>query len=749
MKMKLNSNLVFNIVLFALVMLVCLYTALSRIYFSDFFPINGDFQNYNGYRRILNGQVPFRDFYFYLGLGPLYTKTVILFILGNNFTMSLAVTNFVTALFFSSSIFLISYLNITNIKRSLILTLLLILTAAGLKGEFHLFDIFNQLPFLDNIHPGNSDRMVRSFLPFIFVYIFLFFNKISKIKKKINNSFVYGIFLGAGIAWSNDYGISVLIAGTIIYCLLYFRLKFLTSFIKKKILFILGILLGCYSLVSILTLGHFTNWFNYNFLNVANYQLWYYGINPNTKLLKFSDIPINFEILCSLLIIVNYSVQIIKKSNNNHNIMLLFLYLTTFIAGFAYAFGSEKVGLFPPMYMVLYVSLLSQIINRLKFVFMEYLHVRILINSVIIIIVTSLVTNGLTSAINNLKQDRVHYVQELKGYLSAYGEELQYISNKYIKNSNADLFSTYSSALEVINSEYQPSGIDYIIHVLGDKYRKLYLESFLQNPQFVTTIREDFTQWEFWSKRENWFFYRKLLENYKPIAATSYNILWEKQKQNQFITDTKLNVTLNQISNDTVEIYVKSNDIIDNAIADISIAYTSGWNKNRFNKFDFGLQRIVSVRDGWSDNSGYYNLPKQTEDIAIPIKLSQGFGKATISSYPLGITNIEVNIKSINSVLPDVPNDLSNLVDYLQAVNLTDENWIKGVSRTQKTILFKNTVSNRSEIQSAKYLNIQSNNRQFKIKSINYPNKEWIHVLLEDDIPKEIIQYPTKLNFLK
>lgn len=34
---------------------------------------NGDFQNYNPVRRMLAGQVPYRDFTVYLGVGELYS----------------------------------------------------------------------------------------------------------------------------------------------------------------------------------------------------------------------------------------------------------------------------------------------------------------------------------------------------------------------------------------------------------------------------------------------------------------------------------------------------------------------------------------------------------------------------------------------------------------------------------------------------------------------------------------------------
>ena len=63
-----------DIILATLIILIPIYTALNRIFLSDYFPINGDFQNHNGFRRLLDGQIPFKDFYFYLGLGLLYTN---------------------------------------------------------------------------------------------------------------------------------------------------------------------------------------------------------------------------------------------------------------------------------------------------------------------------------------------------------------------------------------------------------------------------------------------------------------------------------------------------------------------------------------------------------------------------------------------------------------------------------------------------------------------------------------------------
>ena len=61
---------------------------------SDFFPINGDFQNYNPARRFLDGQIPFKDFSVYIGCGEMLLDALGLFVIGNTFTNSLMVIRF-------------------------------------------------------------------------------------------------------------------------------------------------------------------------------------------------------------------------------------------------------------------------------------------------------------------------------------------------------------------------------------------------------------------------------------------------------------------------------------------------------------------------------------------------------------------------------------------------------------------------------------------------------------------------------
>ena len=64
---------------------------------------------------------------------------------------------------------------------------------------------------------------------------------------------------------------------------------------------------------------------------------------------------------------------------------------------------------------------------------------------------------------------------------------------------------------------------------MGTPARSHYIESLLSSkPKYITTLREDYTQWETWVRRTNWWFYREFVRDYKPVEATFYNIIWQR-----------------------------------------------------------------------------------------------------------------------------------------------------------------------------------------------------------------------------
>ena len=69
--------------------LINLLYAMYQGYYANFYPINGTFQNFNPVRRFLAGQVPYKDFQDYLGLGHLYSGSIATKLFGGDYQSSL------------------------------------------------------------------------------------------------------------------------------------------------------------------------------------------------------------------------------------------------------------------------------------------------------------------------------------------------------------------------------------------------------------------------------------------------------------------------------------------------------------------------------------------------------------------------------------------------------------------------------------------------------------------------------------
>ncbi|WP_123042246.1 hypothetical protein [Cohnella candidum] len=726
-----------------LALLICLHIGLFRIIYSDFFPIDGDFQNFNGYRRLFAGQIPFKDFDYYLGLGPLYSNAGLLLLLGGNFTASLFATNFLTSFMLLISIYVVSRSNRRSPRTSLILTVLFLMMGCGMLPYFPAFS------FLAYIVPGNSDRMVRAFLPFLVVFVAFLAQRPpvkgwadairGKIKHPVWISVLRGAMLGGCIPWSNDYGLSAFLAGFILYCAL--KVRWNWKSLLHPIVFIAGGLAGCFIMANVLTLGHFWNWFSYNFLGVASEQFWYYDTSPSVKLLTVHDIPFNSSIALGLVFMGYLLLKIYRAKHTREDLYLLFMLLTTLIAGYAYAFGSSKAGLFIPLQLVLFVSIVSKITVFRK---------RLAMDAILVAISLALIIPPIYSTLEQMNDTREVYVPQLHGYLKSYGPELQSVSQGLLQGKK--VFSTYASALEVMMNQYQPSGIDYIIHVLGDDNRERYMRSLEESkPDFVTTVREDFNFYEIWAKRANWFFYREILQKYEPVALTPYSVIW-KPLQTPATVQAKATVTMNRLAGNRVQFQVTVPDSqLSHVIVELDISYSSIWNANRIK--GLGIKKIVSIYDGWSKEwngqVGSYNVPESKQHLKIPVRIVNGTGEATLQSLPADLTRMDVTHSEISGMMRDVDYydlDKFKADEYFQAANLTDANWMNGLKSDEDVLLMPNKPDVAYKIKNAKFI-VAENGKKYPIDQVQMVDQNWIHILINQPVRADL-EYPHKLKFV-
>lgn len=236
------------------------------------------------------------------------------------------------------------------------------------------------------------------------------------------------------------------------------------------------------------------------------------------------------------------------------------------------------------------------------------------------------------------------YVEALGGNLTSLGSDLM-DTEKFL--SGEDFFATYASAQEIVNESFQPSGTDYIIHVLGDKQRENYLNVFENGDfKYAATIREEYTDWENWVKTANWFFYRKLYQNWHPVYANTYEMYWERNEADEK-NDISTGFTLLRIDIDdsTKKIIVQCESPI-NGTADVYIDCSVDKKKNRSSIIN--IQRTLKVENTgtvYAQGGSYYESDYLRSEAAeyIPIPVVNGYGEVTLTSNPTRSTKLRLN----------------------------------------------------------------------------------------------------------
>ena len=301
---------------------------------------------------------------------------------------------------------------------------------------------------------------------------------------------------------------------------------------------------------------------------------------------------------------------------------------------------------------------------------------------------------------------------------------------------NKKIFSTYASAQEVIQNQFQPSGVDYIIHVLGDEQREKYLESFRKGDfDYAVTIREEHNDWENWIKRANWFFYRELYKNYSPVFENGYERYWQKNESGEknvlSAENAAVSIRIEDIDVSRKKIVLSADSSV-NGVADVFIDYELSKNrKARKSKFVFNMNLLVQETAFLSKNTNSLRA-KSAEHI--PIEVKNGHGEVILTGKPMS------SCLEINEVRCDGIFCIPKII-FLSPT--TDENWTNGIlNSTKKTLLLAYDSELLEKIQESDC--VQAQNEQFAIVNREYDSK-WIRVTVDRDA--SLCAYPARISF--
>lgn len=650
--------------------MICIFVALSNSHYADYKPINGTFQNYNPVRRFLDGQVLYKDFQDYLGLGHLYLGTIFTLVFGGSYRSSLIAFSFLTTISFALCAYAIG---LSVFKKKEVSAAVVIIITVGLLGLYKILpastikDIFSY-PFT----VGNSARFVRGIIIPISSFLLwggykLYSSKLADFLwfRKHKNLVIYagcGLIGGFAFTWSNDFGISSCVC--LIVIVFWTALSRTSSFLRSLAYTALEIvfsILGLIISVEILTLGHFSEWLNSVF-GTGGYQSWYY--NSDKSYYLYDVLPHNiFAVLLMLVqsvLVIVYMIMLFRKKGTASALrrygILAFFNMVSLCAVCEYRLLS---GNFMDEVMI-YIIMLTLIYEICSFLCKCDFHpalrnkkkyatgISITLGLLCVIFVA---VRGL---VFEFKADKeAIYIEALGGDLTKYGDDL-IKTNEFL--DGASFFSTYASAQEVVSQTFQPSGTDYVIHVLGDSQRDEYLKVFQSgNFKYAATIKETYSDWEYWCKRANWFFYRELYKNWHPVYSNTYELYWE---QNDLAYDSEITegytIEIADISESSKKVVVKADNTV-NGIADVFIDAQVNKKNNIYSKLLFRtLINVENTGNVYADNfkghSYDSNYLKPITSEYIPISIVDGYGEVTITSEPEKDTTLQLNSVSCERI---------------------------------------------------------------------------------------------------
>lgn len=643
--------------LVTILLLLAVVVGINRIHVSDFNPVNGDFQNYNPIRRFLDGQTPFKDFAVYLGTGHLFLLSFFQFLVGNTFTRSLFVSNMTTFLCFELFVFAISFFILKDKRKSLYLTLLFSLLNILRPNILNCLNQKFLEAFECGISPGTSARMIRvAIAPILLLFIYLVLkwlnrSKIPFIQKHLPllQKCLVATIAGSAILWSNDGGVAAYISISFVYFLLLMKeyKKNIIKILQYTVLYIGISMISFFVLVTIITRGNPLTWFQFN-LGVSSYQAWYFGVayeKVNVNLVKFDLELLNVIMFITAIIYIVKLFQEKNRQNTQNYAMLCVFVIFALLSSYLYQFlsgGFSKDVLYLTLLVIVSSYIYDYVIHTKKTAFYHNFKIVIAILGIATIISN---VNGQLIRYKYRNVDTV-YIEELDGYFSRLGNSIRYAIDRV---GNDSVFSTYATALDTATKQFQPSGIDYIIHVLGDEQRERYLEAFRSsNSKYVADV-DSYNVYSNWIRNANWFFFKELYQNYRPSFVTEYNTFYEQmstaeKKHSVYdVHDSKLEIQ--KISNSTYAIHLDTKNRNQNGVVNLTISYKTKFIRNVFQSLD--IRRYVYALDVNQQNLrnlpyNDFGLPSDSSEYSIPLTVIDGKGSVIITSFPKDNTELEL-----------------------------------------------------------------------------------------------------------
>lgn len=568
--------------------------------------LDGAFQTASGLYRLAAGQSPGKDFFPYLGIGPLLLLYPTFLAAGADLAASFFSARFMVLVLMGVSVSVLSLLlepkkkNVFPIAAGIIMVLWLITSPSKLPQWVMEWSV-----------PAHSLRPIRAFLPYlnvVFAYLIIRYSNSS-----VRRYAALGALAGLDLLWSNDYGIS---SSLLLIC---FSLALLAkerqvTLSKIGALLAMTILVGAGSF-TLATHGFAVPLLKYNFLDVAKDQWWYFAPwDEPSRIFGFRDLYKLWdrELGLGVAVLLGLSVVAYHRPSLKYG-LLLYLGVALFAGGFVASAGGHIGGYFAAfgfwskMTLILavlrlpYIAVSARLRPRVDKVFGLVMCVLLLAASVIA--ANKHAGRYHRAGIVVASDQHRFYVPELGGYLPV---EWQNYIDEARKNQGKKFVEEYWGLWSAMQRKPVNIPVDSVIHALGGTRDQV--ARFMEGrPDIVITTRRSYNVvWQTWSLNANWWFYKHLLAHYSPESLSPTTIVWRKKTKEETWDKIPCSVKLQTISLQPKGV----------GYYEVTVNYRLG---------DSGLRNLVSVRNNINyvaGSGGYLSLDPTATQAIFPAYLT-------------------------------------------------------------------------------------------------------------------------------
>ena len=621
----------------------------------DYGGINADFLNYNMQRRVEAGQAPYADFACFFGLGPIVVNDIFLGA-GSTYADCLFAAAFGSHLIFCACVLLLVWCVTESLVTGSLVSVLLPLTVhSGVLGSLGPVGRWLQRDFTGLMDPTNYMRGIRSSLPFLLVLLAVvggwlwrqltaqpvyWFEEVFTLRGTVLIAFVCGLF----IPWSLEYGMAAVQAGILLLLVSQITshkiswLKFIRNMAVMLTVNVLGVILG----FAIVTKGQPAQAFQ-AIQDTASYQYFYLNYNRGRPALEAIGAATGlWAVVGFSCLLYAYSWFMLKKGRAHDGLVFItFISLTLVRSAFVRLLGGVGYTNPEPLESFLVLVAAAYLLKGVLYL-TKRVHWGILNGCVWATFAIALFAGWQVSSFK--PQPKGTYIPKLGGYTTqpkALVELPKIIGDEPV-------FSTYATGLEIVTDQFQPSGYDYIVHCQGKEVQRSYAAEFAAgNYKYAHTSA---LAMEDWVANQNWFFYRRLLPEYKQVYKTEYSWLWEKCESRA--VNTHLGIRVEQLAPDRVRLVCSSNNPGD-FVADVRIAYSA-----RFTRYPdkiIALDRAAVAAETTCIRGGEnidLMLPPASEGEYIPVRMSGGSGQVILKTAYGNNMQLQVDSTQFISAMP-------------------------------------------------------------------------------------------------